>query len=54
MPDYPLCLADWRVRVRANNAQVERLAERDDGSDFYAPIAERFRADPTRRGRCLP
>ena len=49
MPDYPFCLADWRARVRANNAQVERLAERDDGSDFYAPIAERFRADPTRR-----
>ncbi len=46
--NYQIGLADWGARVRANNAQVERLAERDDGSDFYAPIAERFRADPTR------
>ena len=48
IPDYQRCLADWRARVRANNAQVARLAERDDDSDFYIPIAERFRADPTR------
>lgn len=48
-PDYESCVADWGERVRANNAQVERLGEREDGSDFYAPMAAMFRADPLRR-----
>jgi len=46
--DYESQVEAWGGRVRANNAQVERLGERDDGSDFYAPIAMAFRADPTR------
>ncbi|MEO8571826.1 MAG: NTP transferase domain-containing protein [Chloroflexota bacterium] len=40
--------AAWGERVRANNAQVDRLREVPNGADFYAPSASLFRADPTR------
>jgi SAM-dependent methyltransferase len=38
----------WAARVRANREQVERLRGVVRGPDFYAPIAQRFRADPRR------
>ncbi len=41
-------LAAWAARVRADREQVERLRELDDPADYYAPMADRFRADPHR------
>ncbi len=41
-------LADWAALVRANRDQAERLREEVDSGDFYAPIAQTFRADPRR------
>ncbi len=38
----------WADRVRANRAQVDRLREMPDGTDFYAPVTGLFRADPRR------
>jgi molybdenum cofactor cytidylyltransferase len=38
----------WAERVRANAAQVERIREVPDGTDFYATVSSLFRADPTR------
>ncbi len=38
----------WAARVVANREQVDRLREVPDGSDFYAPISNLFRADPLR------
>jgi len=38
----------WRERVRANREQVEQYREASP-SDFYAPIAGMFRADPRRQ-----
>jgi hypothetical protein len=52
----PLVLRDgqaldaWAARVRANREQVERLRGVVHGPDFYAPIAQRFRANPQREG----
>ncbi|MEA2653628.1 MAG: hypothetical protein QOI37_855 [Chloroflexota bacterium] len=40
--------ASWAARVRDNRAQVERIREVADGTDFYAPVNSLFRADPTR------
>lgn len=40
--------AAWADRIRANRAQVERIREVPDGTDFYAPVNSLFRADPTR------
>lgn len=42
-------LAAWAQRVRANREQVDRVREVEDGSDFYAPVATAFRADPHRQ-----
>ena len=42
-------LAAWAVRVRQNREQVDRFRELPDEADFYAPLAERFRADPRRQ-----
>ena len=42
--------AAWAARVRANREQVDRRREESDGTDFYAPIASAFRADPRRSG----
>ncbi len=38
----------WAALVRADAAQVEALRERPRPPDFYAPVAEMFRADPRR------
>ena len=43
-------LAAWAARVRADRAQVERCREVEDPSDFYAPVADRFRFEPRRDG----
>jgi SAM-dependent methyltransferase len=47
-PSADQALAAWAQRVRADREQVERLRELADPSDFYAPMADRFRADPHR------
>lgn len=52
MPDalqLPLddLLAAWAARVRANREQVEQFREASP-TDFYAPVAGMFRADPRR------
>lgn len=39
----------WRRLVLAERAQVEALPDRPSPEDFYAPVAERFLADPHRR-----
>ena len=41
-------LRAWAERVRANREQVDQFREANP-SDFYAPIAGMFRADPSRR-----
>ena len=41
-------LAAWAARVRANREQAERVREATESQDFYAPIAQSFRADPRR------
>lgn len=41
-------LDGWAKRVAADHAQVERCREVPDPADFYAPVANRFRADPRR------
>jgi molybdenum cofactor cytidylyltransferase len=38
----------WGERVRANREQVDRVREVPDGADFYAPLTQRFLADPRR------
>ncbi len=48
-PSKEEALADWAAMVRAQREQVERIREGQDQSDFYAPVAAQFRADPTRR-----
>ncbi|HLF71968.1 MAG TPA: hypothetical protein VI759_07445 [Dehalococcoidia bacterium] len=47
-PDAARALAAWRAIVEAERDQVERLPNRPRPEDFYAPIAEAFRADPHR------
>src|SRR5688572_21115929 len=47
-PTAEEALADWAGRVRANREQAERLREETEGADFYAPVAQVFRADPRR------
>ena len=41
-------LRAWAARVRSNREQVEQLREANP-TDFYAPVAGMFRADPKRR-----
>lgn len=48
-PTAAEALAAWRELVLAERAQVERLPQRPRPEDFYAPVAEAFRADPRRR-----
>jgi SAM-dependent methyltransferase len=43
-------LEAWAARVRADREQVERSREVADPTDFYAPVAQRFRYDPRRTG----
>jgi SAM-dependent methyltransferase len=47
-PTAEEALADWAQRVRANREQAERVREETEGADFYAPVAQVFRADPRR------
>jgi SAM-dependent methyltransferase len=47
-PTAQQALSAWAARVRANREQVDAYREANP-SDFYAPIAGMFRADPRRR-----
>jgi SAM-dependent methyltransferase len=47
-PTAIAALEAWARRVRANREQAERVREGTPPRDFYAPIAEDFRADPRR------
>ncbi|MBV9132106.1 MAG: class I SAM-dependent methyltransferase [Chloroflexi bacterium] len=47
-PSAEDALRAWAARVRANRDQVEQFKEANP-SDFYAPVAGMFRADPRRR-----
>ena len=42
--------AAWRSLVIAEREQVERLPNRPNPDDFYAPVAESFRAEARRSG----
>jgi SAM-dependent methyltransferase len=47
-PTAEAAMRAWAERVQADREQVERCREIEDPSDFYAPVADRFRADPRR------
>jgi SAM-dependent methyltransferase len=47
-PTESAALEAWAARVRGDKEQVDRLREVEDGPDFYAPIANVFRANPFR------
>jgi SAM-dependent methyltransferase len=47
-PSAPAAAEAWRALVNAEREQVERLPNRPRPEDFYAPVAENFRADPHR------
>jgi len=47
-PAWDDAVAEWRRRVRADREQVERAGEVGTASDFYAAVANVFRADPRR------
>ncbi|MEX2081378.1 MAG: class I SAM-dependent methyltransferase [Dehalococcoidia bacterium] len=47
-PPEAEALAEWARRVRLNREQVDSVREVGDGSDFYAPVAAAFKADPHR------
>lgn len=49
VPPAEAVLARWRARVQENRAQVERVRPGPERDDFYAPVAQAFRADPRRR-----
>ncbi|HEY3057851.1 MAG TPA: class I SAM-dependent methyltransferase, partial [Chloroflexota bacterium] len=46
-PSAEAALSAWAARVRANREQVDVFRETTT-TDFYAPIARMFRADPRR------
>jgi SAM-dependent methyltransferase len=46
-PSAASALEAWAARVRANREQVDQFREANP-SDFYAPVAGMFRADPRR------
>ncbi len=48
IPSAEEAAAAWAGRVRADRAQVEQYREEPERSDFYAPIAANFKADPRR------
>jgi SAM-dependent methyltransferase len=43
----------WHTLVEAERMQVESLPNRPRPEDFYAPVADAFRADPRRSGDAL-
>lgn len=47
-PEAEAAIESWARRVRANREQVDRFREVPDATDFYAPMAQRFRDDPRR------
>jgi SAM-dependent methyltransferase len=47
-PSAEQALAAWAERVRGNREQAERLREAPERTDFYAPVADAFKADPHR------
>ncbi len=47
-PTAAQALDAWRALVTAERIQVEALPNRPRPEDFYAPVAEHFRADPDR------
>jgi SAM-dependent methyltransferase len=47
-PTWDDATAEWARRVRADREQVERLGEVATASDFYAAVANVFKADPHR------
>jgi SAM-dependent methyltransferase len=49
IPPLADALEDWRQRIVGNRAQVERVREVADGSDFYAPVTRAFRAPDPRQ-----
>ena len=49
-PSAEEALAAWSDRVARNNEQSERMREAPAGTDFYAPVASAFKADPTSHG----
>lgn len=49
-PSLEQALSDWAALVQADKDQVEALPDRPRPEDFYAPVAEQFRADPKRTG----
>ncbi len=49
-PSLDSVLEAWRDAVEADKRQVESLPDRPNPGDFYAPVAEQFRADPRRLG----
>ena len=53
-PGPAAALDAWAERVRRNREQAERRRlALPEGGDFYAPIANWFRADPRREGIAL-
>ncbi len=48
LPTLEQALSAWAAMVRADREQVEALPDRPRPEDFYAPVAEQFRADPRR------
>jgi SAM-dependent methyltransferase len=48
LPSFSDLAAAWGAMVRANSEQVERFQESAPRSDFYAPMAASFKADPGR------
>lgn len=48
IPTAEEALAEWARRVRANREQAERVREEPESSDFYAPVARNFAANPRR------
>lgn len=48
--DASALLAEWTHRVKANRDQAEAFREGPESTDFYAPVAARFKADPRRTG----
>lgn len=47
-PTAEQALVAWRAIVQAERDQVEQLPNRPRPEDFYAPMAQQFRADPDR------
>jgi hypothetical protein len=49
-PSEEAALNIWAAMVRANREQAERFREKPERTDFYAPTASVFKADPYRGG----